>query len=96
MWHLDALSKRDGLDLATEELSQFVEGLRVIREQDGLVLRVLFDVDRPVVDAIINPIGANLESGGQLVGTQVAGDDMRVGQFLAVHEAVLTANSTDG
>ena len=38
MWHLDALSKRDGLDLAGDELSQFVEGLRVIREEDGVVL----------------------------------------------------------
>ena len=96
MWHLDALSKRDGLDLAGEELPQRVEGLRVIREEDGVVLRVPLDVDRPVAHAIINPMGTNLELDGELMGPQVADDDVRMGQFLGMHEAVLATDSADG
>lgn len=96
MWHLDALSKRDGLDLAGDELSQFVEGLRVIWEENGIVLGVPFNVDRPVANAIINPMGPNPEPGGELMGPQVTDDDVRVGQFLAVYEAVLTADPADG
>ena len=96
MWHLDALSKRDGLDLAAEELPQVFEGFDVVWEQDGVVCGVPCDFDRPVTDPIINPMGTNLQSGCQLVGAQVAGDDVRMGQFFGMHEAVFTTNSANG
>ena len=54
------------------------------------------DVDRPVANTIINPMGANLKPGGELVGPQVASDHVRVGQFLAMHQAVLTTDAADG
>src|SRR5216683_3281516 len=54
-WHLDALLKTQGVELPRPELSEPVEGFGGVREQIQLSSGVERDLDRAVVDAIVDP-----------------------------------------
>jgi len=61
MYHLDALSKCQRCYFAVDELVELSQGGWVIREQIGLVFRILFNLDHPVTDAVIDPVGLNVQ-----------------------------------
>jgi hypothetical protein len=61
MYHLDALSKCQRCYFAVGELVELSQGGWVIWEQIGLVFRILFHLDRPVADAIVNPVGLDVK-----------------------------------
>ena len=92
MCHVDALSKSQVVDFAVEKLPKFPQCLWFIREEVGAIVRVLGDLDGAVSDPIVEPVGADLETFGELVGPQVAGNHVGMGQVLVVQDAAVSAD----
>lgn len=57
MWHVDALSILELRDFTFAKLPELPHRLCGVREQVGSVGRIFCDPDRPVVDAVVNPMG---------------------------------------
>ncbi len=96
MCHLDALSKRDGVDGSIDELLEFFESFGGVWKQNSLVCWVLLVFDGPVADPVVNPMRANLQPLGKLVWPHIASDDVRVAQFFVMNNAVLFADARHG
>ena len=76
--HLDALLKTQGVELPRPELSEPGEGLGGVREQIQLPFGVERDLDRAVVDPVVDPAPFELQLRGELRHRQEAGDLPRV------------------
>src|SRR3954447_6730879 len=83
--HLDALLKTQGVELPRPELSEPVESLGGVREQIQLSSGVERDLDRAVVDAIVDPAPFEIQPLDELRHRQETGDLPRV-RLLAVAE----------
>src|SRR5262245_44872707 len=73
-WHLDALLKAQGVELPCPEFPESGECLGVVREQVESPLGVERDLDRAVVDAVVDPAPLEPQLRGELWHGQEAGD----------------------
>lgn len=62
--------------MLVDELMEFFKRLERVREDIGFVLLVFLDLDRPIADAIVNPIRADLQASGYLVWAQEAWNEV--------------------
>src|SRR5678816_3477227 len=73
-WHLDALLKTQGVELPCPEFPEPGERLGGVREQVQLSLGVERDLDRAVVDPVVDPVSFQPQLRGELRHGQEAGD----------------------
>src|SRR3954451_17791521 len=87
-WHLDALLKTQGVELPRPESSEPVEGLGGVREQIQLPFGVERDLDRAVVDAVVDPAPLEIQLLDELRHRQETGDLPRVRLPAVAEQAV--------
>ena len=88
-WHLDALLKTHGVELPCQELPKFREGRGRIGKQVQLPLGVEPNLDRAVVNAVVDPAPFELQLRGELRHGQAARDSPRM-RLLTISEYSVT------
>ena len=95
-WHLDALLKTQGVELPCPELPELGEGLGGVGEQIQLPFGVERDLDRAVVDAVVDPAPFESQLRGELRYRQEARDLPRVRLPAVAEQAVTEPNDLHG
>src|SRR6516164_1819096 len=95
-WHLDALLRAQGVELPRPEFPEPGERLGGVREQVQLVLGIERDLDRAVVDPVVDPAPLQPQLRGELRHGQEAGDLPGVRLPVVAEQTVAEPNDLHG
>src|SRR3954451_9481674 len=95
-WHLDALLKTQGVELSCSESPKPCEGRRGVGKQVQLSFGVELDLDRAVMDSVVDPVPLESQLRGELRYRQEARDLPRVRLPAVAEQAMTEPNDLHG